>query len=530
MAASRVVAGIAFSALLGACGGAAGSGGDVSDGAAADHEGTVPVTVAGTVRTLLPLAGAVVSVGLAQEDDAPTKLASGLTTQDGAFSVHVGDVPADGTLFIDADAGAGLFLRAIVPVSEIAEKRPVAVDAWSTLAACLGETYMRQGALGDADWGETSSLAAERIGAHLARPDSERSSELPAKPESVKIPWVEAMNPCDDDVPWPSPQALSGLALAGLQEVALAADGNGGSSTATLRLVSSLCTDLGDGVFDGKAVGGDDGDGAAGDGARSGEVIVLAGAPLDPEATRLRLAEGIHQAVSGGCDCGKPDIGLDLAAKGGLYEDIARDSSVLYPTGVPPVFDPLPPTVEVKAVTPADGENVCMKSPIWASASDNLGLTSLKLLGPAGFPEATGDLSSDTTTALLKAEVDPSAMPEEGMQEFMIVATDIVGNQASQARSLVLDSNDPVIVKITPPLDECAALVPEFYVVDATDLGSGVAAVEVRIEEGPLNCENIGDDSWSCSGPPMLSGQDVRIIVTDECSRKTEVKGTICVK
>lgn len=504
--------------LLAACSSGSGNDGDTS--ATSDLD---PARwAAGVVRLPGRVAGASVEVLLSTGPGQEELLATATTAEDGVFSFRFDQAPDGALLRIRARGGLlnpgstpamqdPELLDALVAASALDSGQTVALDPWSTLAACLAPAYYLDGdpELPPAPtWQEAAALASLRIARHLS----------PTAPP--QIPLREPVDPCTETALWPSEQALLGHTVAGLARVAADVSQQTGTTVTTAALVAALCRDISDSVFDGS--------GPASPGAKP-TAIPLGGAELPPEATRFLLAKAIHEQVLDGCSGGRTDILDDFTAADGLYEDISMDMGPLYPPGLPVPFDPVAPEVSFSDPTPDDGFLVCDAATLHAAATDNLALTSLTLWGPGPYAGLAGKLASPPFAASIDLEVSAQSCPADGPADFVVEARDTAGNAAQASLSLVMDASPPELLLVSPSPDACTATPPDAIVVQASDSGSGIADVSVRVENNDLACEPLSDDTWTCSGLELLDGQLLEVTVADTCKRTALKSGKLCV-
>ena len=376
----------------------------------------------------------------------------------------------------------------------------VHLGAWTTMAACLADGYsrghQRQPPPG---WTDAISQARLRIRDHLAG-EQVLDLGMTGPSDLSRGPW-----------PYPNPSTTLGLAAAGLSVLARTGFE---PETTTAELVTWLCLDISDGLFDGKRRAPEEGE----------EDMPSLSVPdtIDADTTRYALVAATHAFLSSAVNESgvTPDA---VAGPGEFYDVVSMDNCLLYPDSHPPTrFDPIPPVLQFDPDTPAEGAILAAAFTITVQGTDPFGPVSITFDGTTEPGPLTADPEPLESARVL--EVDPDLFTVQGSTTFLFTGTDVAGNVTNLERTFILDSRAPVMSVVTPDQLECHDSWPEAIFVLVTDDEGGVASVTL---ENGLPCEAADGDLWSCP-PPTATAKATTVTASDVAGNEAEVIVWLC--
>ena len=472
-------------------------------------------TLHGRVTLGTPVGGATVRAWVLLPDGTWEEVNDTITDVDGVFEIAV---PADKThlpLRLIAKGEAAQYQevsdgtlvtlgpegRVMVDLVETKrhEGSAIHLSAWTTMAACLANGYSHGYQIEPPPtWADAIPLARRRIRDHLA---GEQTLDL-----TLTGPSDLSRGPC----PFPNPSTTLGLAAAGLS--VLARTGFESEAT-TADLVTSLCLDLTDGLFNGKRRGAEDSEDLP-----SLSTILT----IDADTTRYALAAATHAFLSDLVNESgiTPDA---MMVPGDYYDVVSMDDGPLYPEALPPTrFDPIPPVLQFDPATPAEGAALAAPFTITVNGVDPFGPVGLSFDGTIAPGPLTADPEPQESTRVL--EVNPDLFTIQGSTTFLFRGTDVAGNETKIERTFILDTHAPVISVVTPDQQECHDSWPDAIFVSVTDEGGGVTAVSL---ESGMPCEAASGDFWSCP-PPTTAAEATKVTASDLAGNEAEVTVWLC--
>lgn len=215
-----------------------------------------------------------------------------------------------------------------------------------------------------------------------------------------------------------------------------------GTGYALPQLLAALRQDLSDGLFDGRS--------------GSLQLVTPGAAPyaLDANTTRFRLAIGIDQFVRGATN----KTGLTRAdlQTSGINDNVAGDTSLLYPAGAPVIpFDAQPPTVAWSFTFANGGQTgltpvgvtrlVAGTVTVTADASDPTGVGSLAIT-VNGQPLAP---AFGSTASHFVGAVDTKAL-DDGAITIAATVCDRLANCGPAATTITADNTAPIVTPAKP--------------------------------------------------------------------------------
>ena len=380
------------------------------------------------------------------------------------------------------------------------EGNVVHLNAWTTLAACLASGYSRGHQIHPPPtWTEATSVARLRIRDHLAG-EQILDLALTGPSDLSRGPW-----------PYPNPSTTLGLAAAGLSVMART---EFEPEATTAELVTWLCLDISDGLFNGKRRPPEEGE----------EDMPSLSLPelIDADTTRYALAAATHAFL--GSTANESGVSPDMiAGLGDFYDVVSMDDGLIYYEFDPPTrFDPFPPILEFTDDTPAEGAALAAPFTITVNGADPFGPVGISFDGTASPGPLTADLEPQDNARVL--EVDPDLFTIQGTTAFLFSGTDVAGNETSIERTFILDSHAPVMSVVTPDQLECHDSWPEAILLSVTDAEGGLAAVAL---ESGMPCEATSGDLWSCP-PPTATEEATTVTASDLAGNETEVVVWLC--
>ena len=446
------------------------------------------VTVAGTVHLAGPVVGARVIVSEMHGMTVGTILMETTTDDDGAFAVSV-PLVAGNLLQVKVDLGGaetmGLLgditlpeestLATLLPIEAGDTEVHLAVTPWTTMAKHLAMAYERDGM----SVLQATSTAYTRMADHLFRPGNSSLAET-APPDPLDLSTSSG-----------SDAEMAALASAGL--LVLAEELQLGSPCA---LVEALAQDLDDGLFDGASTDGD------------------IGVALSSQTTRFDLAKAVVTFVVS--REGYPLSEDDLAAAGGLLDDLSTDDGPLYPEDEPPI----PYTSEAGelafvAPTPEEGsahdEPFTVRAVLKNGTAVAMGVEGQKL-----------DVDTDDAT-YLEATVTPQDLEDGGLQ--VTVYADLSdGTRISVSRDFVIDTTGPTL-EVTSHIMELQYVNEANQVMGGTvtDQGVGVEEVVISLDGVTWTPVDILDlPTWEHTVSLTEGEHDVLVKATDLLGAESE--------
>ena len=341
----------------------------------------------------------------------PVEIVASANQTSGSATAYRDMVATPGGL--DVSFGAGdqltLYLPGVTDPSG-GDWAGLAVSPWSTVTAQLARYYAaRVGApLSPAD---AVARANQMVAGHFSRSNAKGVYDL------AHANFVDPSQPFSGD-PW---SAYPTLADAGLEQLAADLDvGQQPGTTSVLTLVTTLASDIADGVFDGKSP--------------SGQLPSIQGQLFDSYTTRNDFALEIDRYVNGvGAPMGLTTLELKQAH---LYDDVSVDDREIYPRSERGhQYDTTPPTItwtspatnNLDAGTDTVDVDVSASDPVL----DGTGVASFVVTSPASL--AGTDL--DTSTGRIHLLVDKTIAPNDGDGVSLTVeATDAAGNVTTSTR------------------------------------------------------------------------------------------------
>ena len=400
----------------------------------------------------------------AEKNDLPLRLiAKGETAQyhevsDGALAT----LGSDGRVMVDLEE------------AKCHEGALIHLNAWTTLAACLADGYSRGHQIQPAPtWTEATSLARLMIRDHLAGEEI-LDLALTGPSDLSRGPW-----------PYPTPSTTLGLAAAGLST--LARTGFEPEAT-TAELVTWLCLDISDGLFNGKRRPPEEGE----------EDMPSLSLPdvIDADTTRYALAAATHAFLGSAVN----ESGVTpnaLSGPGGYYEVVSMDEGPLYPGfHHPTLFDPFQQPIAFSADTPEEGAILTAAFTITVVETDPFGLVMVSFDGTTPIGPLQNDAAPQEAPRVL--EVNPDLFIEQGLTTFQFTGTNEAGNETTLTRSFMLDSHPPNISVKTPDQQECHDIWPEFFTLEVTD---AVTDIESVTRENGTPCSAGDGANWKCPSP-----------------------------
>ncbi len=372
------------------------------------------------------------------------------TESNGHFSVALAIPKGTSRVLVAVDDNGTELVRATTLLKDTVTS-DVAVSALASLVADLAQHYRLSKTI-DLPAEEALTTATARIEAHLRRPG--------VQPVTTTVPAAGT-----DDA---SAAVLAWLFEAGL--VALATQ----HETTVFDLLAKLRADLGDGRFDG--LQGD-------------QLVALAsGVPLRADSTRYDLAAATHAWLVASAVTAP----ATLASADGYYVALSKDDGPLYPpTPKARRFDPIVPTLEFVAPSPAADAIVAGPADVAVKAIENGSLPEFTLLTPKA-PAVTLDPTGPTLQFALALDLP------DGQTLISVRAVDEAGNEATAKRQVLLDRHGPVISITTPT--EGSRITSKGLTLSGTvtDAGTGVASLAMTINGAPLA-------SWAKDVPASYS-------------------------
>jgi hypothetical protein len=405
--------------------------------------------IEGGVYLTSPVAGARVDMLVLDDNLEASEVRDTVyTSEDGAFSFSL-EEPFEGSLVLIRAYGAsakyllpsgekellghGVTLTMLWNLDNPWDPEGVSVNGISTLGTTLARAYRR--AYPDWSAAECHKQAHNRLGDHIWRPN-------PYAQISLSIPF----GPFDSGFQPNLSNGMLGIVHMGLAELAK-------DWTADLALeerlrvghvVMALERDLTNALFDGL-------ERSDAPGGIPVPVLLEDSALLDSRTTRDTLADACYRSTA---EFGSAVDQTVLFAEGGLYHNLATDNGPLYPLDEAPPehIAPLGPGVAFQSPTPPQGTTVSGDFLVGYSASDNVGLASVRLELSQG-PEIA-DFVSDPEVAPPIVSGGVAVSSEKLLQDvalwLKLEATDSEGVQTAVQRDLWLDRQIPSLALQSP--------------------------------------------------------------------------------
>lgn len=470
-------------------------------------------SVSGTVALDSRLMGATVEVfGFESEELVSVSEEEVLTGSDGSFYIEISDEYAgpllvkvfgsatDPASYIDAATGQEIAVDDDIELVTLIDHyepglniQDTAVHAVTTLCVALIRRYQLLAGMG---LSEASETVHRLFGQHL-KPGSgvDVRRKIPADLSTEQVTSLT------DNV-------RMGLFHAGLSRMGAEISDESGIGTAipTTELLGLLKSDLRNAVFDGRN-------------ALNQLVNITPDGQYQLETNTLRynLAAAIDRFVRNedlaGLTIGRNTSGLvasALSVNGGFYDTISENTSALFGDDSPVAFDQVPPEISISGIE--EGERIAgIISTISATCFDNKQIEACEIVSPAGLT------NSDTgSSSVLIVNFQTTEHPD-GELSFSFLARDGVGQETTEAVTVVLDNTGPAIgVDSHDSLEWVNSTQIELYGQAQDD--AGIAAVTVN--GAPAE---ISGSTWSVTVTvPEGTSATLSIIATDGLGNSAE--------
>ena len=200
------------------------------------------------------------------------------------------------------------------------------------------------------------------------------------------------------------------------------------------------------------------------DGLSGATQLKTAGNPqqsLDPSWLRYTMAQALDEWFKGSTN--KSDLASSDVQNAGVFDTVAGDTSILFPSSVvPPPYDNTPPTVTLVATFTNNGSTsspvnfaaqqlVAGSLHLSVAASDGSGVqaTSVQFRGSGASSWTQMAAASGSTATSLTGTIDTTALPD-GTLTIQMLSTDRVGNAGTATVQYVVDNTPPTVSLVQP--------------------------------------------------------------------------------